>query len=71
MEKELNDLEHAFWNLVDLAADNLPEDDPYEDDPETLAYIHECHERFEADKEEFASAIAALRKKARDVGRKR
>lgn len=63
MEEEISNIQHAFWDLVAVLADNLPEEDPYETDPETAAWASGCRERFEADKEEFDSAMKALKAK--------
>lgn len=62
MKTQLDSLEHAFWDLVDVLADNLPEDDPGETDPETIQYITDCQNRYEEDMKEFAAAIKAARK---------
>lgn len=64
MEEELGKIQHAFWDLVAVLADNLPQEDPFEEDPETVSWVSDCRERFEADKVEFNRAIKSLKKKA-------
>lgn len=49
MEKKLNNMSHAFYTLVDLLSDNMPDcgDDEY---------VSECWDRYESALEEFKKA---------------
>lgn len=62
MQNELLDkLDHAFWDMSDVLADNLP--DAW-DDPDTEDFCSECSQRYEDAKAEFSSAIKKMRAEA-------
>lgn len=54
----LTDLDHAFWDTIDILTDNLPDKTG---DPETDEYAAECYSRYINDKEEFATACKKLK----------
>lgn len=59
---------YAFWDLVDLMADNMP-DDGGDDDPEVLEMVKEAQRRFQKDKDDFQSAYDMLSGKE-DAGKR-
>lgn len=60
MKEEIRKLEHAFWDMADILADNLQAEDPDEEDSEVAGYVADCSNRFEGDKREFESAMKKI-----------
>lgn len=52
-------LEKAFYDLADLAGENLPD---YYDDEEGESYAVECNDRYDADTKLFKETIDELKK---------
>lgn len=70
MKEEIRKLEHAFWDMADILADNLPAEDPDEEDPEVAGYVADCSNRFEDDKREFESAMKKIMNMVENKGDK-
>lgn len=59
----LKRLEDAFWDLADLAGENLPD---YYDDDEGEEYVNECSSRYDQDVSDFKKAVSELKKLKED-----
>lgn len=59
----LKRLEDAFWDLADLAGENLPD---YYDDDEGEEYVNECNSRYDQDVSDFKKAVSELKKLKED-----
>ena len=62
MEEMIRRMSHAFYSMMELASENMPDCDTFCEESEG-DYCKECEERYEDALDEFKSAEAAIKAK--------